>query len=225
MDMAYDEVLKRLRAERKRLSLTQGEMSRLARMSQSNYSKIERGSRRLSYYELKYLCDSDIDLYYVFTGCRCSEKCNEVFFHFNYSELLCFLNIVTSVAELRCVDKAADERRQSFLQAGMIRLSDWEQKMNRNVLLGLRQSLGYSQCEMAGELGVDVKKLRALENGRILPDSELLYKLYRRFQVSPAVVLKDKRGLISEIGLLLESMDAETGEDVFQFVRSLQRIS
>lgn len=225
MDMAYNDVLKRLKQERQRLSLTQREMGRLARMSQSNYSKIELGSRRLSYYELKYLCDSDIDLYYIFTGSRCSEKYNEVFFDHSYLELLCFLNIVSSVAELCCVNEEGDTRGEESVRTGTFRLSDWEHNLNRNALLGLRQSLELSQSEMAAKLGVDVKKLRALENGRCLPDSELLCKLYQLFYISPAVVLKDKKGLISELGLLLESMDDETGEDVFQFVMSLRRIS
>lgn len=225
MDVAYNDVLKRLKQERQRLSLTQEEMGRCARMGQSNYSKIELGSRRLSYYELKYLCDTDIDLYYIFTGCRCSEKYNEVFFDYNYLELLCFLNIISSVAELRCVKEDGDNRREVLAQTGLFRLSDWEYRLNRNVFLSLRQSLDHSQCEMAAKLGVDVKKLRMLENGGCLPDSELICKLYQMFYVSPAVVLKDKKGLINEICFLLESMDKGTGEDVFQFVRSIQRIT
>ena len=225
MDMAYNDVLKRLKHERQRLSLTQREMSRLARMSQSNYSKIELGNRRLSYYELKYLCDSDIDLYYVFTGRRCSEKYNEVFFDHSYPELVCFLNIVSSVAELRFVNEEGNAQRAEPARPGSFRLPDREHRMDRNVFLDLRQTLDLSQSGMASRLGVDVKKLRALENGRRLPDSELLCKLYQLFCISPAVVLKDKKGLISEIGLLLESMDDETGEDVFQFVMSLRRIS
>ena len=225
MNAAYNDVLKRLKQERQRLCLTQEEMGLCARMSQSNYSKIELGSRRLSYCELQYLCDTDIDLYYIFTGSRCSKKYNEVFFNYSYQELLCFLNIVSSVSELCYANEGGDNRRHERVQSGLFRLSDWEHRLNRNVFLSLRQSLEYSQFEMAVKLGVDVKKLRALENGRCLPDSELISKLYQAFYISPAVVLKDKKGVISEIGLLMESMDEETGEDVFQFVRSIQRVT
>ena len=225
MNVAYNEVLKRLKQERQRLCLTQEEMGRCARMNQSNYSKIELGSRRLSYYELKYLCDTNIDLYYIFTGLRGSEKYNEVFFDYNYLELLYVLNIISSVAELCCVKDGGDNRREALARTGLFRLSDWEHRLNRNVFLSLRQTLEYNQCEMAAKLGVDVKKLRMLENGGCMPDSELICKLYQMFDVSPAVVLKDKRGLINEIGLLLESMDEEIGKDVFQFVRSIQQIT
>lgn len=224
MNVAYNDVLKRLKQERQRLSLTQEVMARCAGMNQSNYSKIELGSRRLSYYELKCLCDTDIDLYYIFTGFRCSKKYNEVFFDYNYLELLYILNIISSVVELRYVKDGRDIRRETFAQTGLFRMSDWEHRLNRNVFLCLRQSLEYSQCEMAAKLGVDVKKLRMLENGGCMPDSELICKLYQMFYISPAVVLKDKRGLINEICLLLESMDEGTGKDVFQFVRTIQRI-
>lgn len=225
MNVAYNDVLKRLKQERQRLCLTQEEMGRYARMNQSNYSKIELGSRRLSYYELKYLCDTNIDLYYIFTGLRGSEKYNEVFFDYNYLELLHVLNIISSVAELCCVRNSGDNGRGTFARTGLFRLSDWEHRLNRNVFLSLRQTLEYSQCEMAAKLGVDVKKLRMLENGESMPDSELICKLYQIFYVSPAVVLKDKRGLINEIGLILESMDEGIGKDVFQFVRSIQQIT
>lgn len=225
MNAAYNDVLKRLKQERRRLCLTQEEMGRCARMNQSNYSKIELGSRRLSYCELQYLCDTDIDLYYIFTGLRGSEKYNEVFFDYSYLELLYVLNIISSVAELRCAKNGGDNRRGTFARMGLFRLSDWEHRLNRNVFLSLRQTLEYSQCEMAAKLGVDVKKLRMLENGESMPDSELICKLYQIFYVSPAVVLKDKRGLINEIGLILESMDEGIGKDVFQFVRSIQQIT
>ena len=223
MNEAYNDVLKRLKKERLRLSLTQEEMARYARMNQSNYSKIELGSRRLSYNELKYLCDTDIDLYYIFTGCKCEGKYNEAFFDYSYLELLCILNIISSIADLRCVKDGGDNRREAFSQTGLFRLSDWEYRLNRNVFLCLRQVLEYSQCEMAAKLGVDVKKLRMLENGGCMPDSELICKLYQMFKISPAVVLKDKQGLINEICILLNDMDEGTGKDEFQLVNSIQQ--
>ena len=225
MDMAYNDVITRLRQERERLSLSQREMARFARMSQSNYSKIELGSRRLSFYELKYLCDTDIDLYYVFTDCKCSGKYSGVFLNYSYRELLYFLNIVSSVAGLRSAKYSGEWRREDFWQRGAFGLSDWDRGRSGSGFLSLRRSLEYNQCEMAAELGVDVKKLRSMENGRSQPDSELLCKLYQRFRISPAVVLEDKKGLRSEIGILLDDMDDGTGEDVSRFVSSLQRIS
>lgn len=49
MSATYNEVLKRLVEERKRLGLSQQEMARLIYITQSNYSKVEKGLHRLSY--------------------------------------------------------------------------------------------------------------------------------------------------------------------------------
>lgn len=43
-------------------------MGRILRMNQSHYSKVEHGRRRFTYYETQYLCEADIDSYYIFTG-------------------------------------------------------------------------------------------------------------------------------------------------------------
>lgn len=55
MSATYNEMLKRLIEERKRLGLSQQQMARLVHITQSNYSKVEKGLHRLSYEELKYL--------------------------------------------------------------------------------------------------------------------------------------------------------------------------
>ncbi|MBO4291137.1 MAG: helix-turn-helix transcriptional regulator, partial [Lachnospiraceae bacterium] len=71
----------------------------------------------------------------------------------------------------------------------------------------LRRQLDYRQIKMAEALGVDVKKLRDLENGKRLPDAELLFRLYQKYNVSPCVMLRDKNGMIAEIAGILERMD------------------
>lgn len=84
--------------------------------------------------------------------------------------------------------------------------------------------MGYNQHSMAEKLGVDVKKLRDLENGRNLPDSELLSRLYTCFGICPSVVLKDKNCLASEIGCLLDGYNFEAADSVIQILRSLQEL-
>ena len=72
---------------------------------------------------------------------------------------------------------------------------------------------------MAEILGVDVKKLRDLENGRSLPDSELLSRLYELFHIPPAAILKDKKGMANEISILLDMMDIENGKMIFDIIK------
>lgn len=225
MSAAYDDLLIRLVNERRRLALSQREMGRHMRMNQSNYSKVELGKRRLSYYELKHLCDTDIDLHYVFTGKRCSEKYQDYFETCSYSQLLCTLSIVSSVAEFCCTFEQSDNDRFLSVWTELARLADRGQKLNRSLFGQIRKLLGHSQKEMAEKLGMDVKKLRELENGRCQPDSELLCRLYELFGVLPAVVLQDKRGLISEICCLLETFDSDSGEEILLILRRLRKES
>ena len=66
---------------------------------------------------------------------------------------------------------------------------------------------GSRQKQMAEKLGVDIKKFRDLEKDRCLPDSEIIWKLYNVYHMSPAVVLKDKNSVVNEISSLLETIE------------------
>ena len=85
--------------------------------------------------------------------------------------------------------------------------------------------MGWQQKKMAEKLGVDIKKLRDLENGRKLPDSELLSWLYERFHVSPAIVLENKKGLEIEIAVSLEKMSMEDEQQVFEILTLLHSMN
>lgn len=74
MNGTYDDFLCRLKEQRKQLGLSQEQMAQRVHKTQSNYSKVELGLQRLSYEELKYLSESGIDIYYIFTGYRGSGK-------------------------------------------------------------------------------------------------------------------------------------------------------
>ena len=67
MSKDYADVLERLKEERERHKISQEEMGQLMRMTQSHYSKAELGKKRFSYYEMMYLCDSALDLYYIYS--------------------------------------------------------------------------------------------------------------------------------------------------------------
>lgn len=222
-DIAYDDVLKRLKEERIRLKLTQREISSCARMGQANYNKVEAGLRRMSYYEVKSLCDTGINVHYVFTGISCDESVRENLSEYSYTELLSLLNLFTSVTELRGRSSETDRWCRLLWHAELFRIVG-SGRSEPNVFLTLRRTLGYSQRRMAEKLGVDVKKLRELENGRCLPDSELMCRLYTAFGVSPALVLKEGKCLAGEVGSLLKNFDFEAADSVFGIVKNLQKL-
>lgn len=219
----YSDALKRLKEERCRLSMSQKEMGRCVRMTQSNYSKVELALRRLSYYELKYLCDTEVDVHYVFTAQKGNEQYTEFFDNCSYAELVCYLSIIYYVTVL-CNREVASAQWEKIYEKIKYMPLIAETQYSNNILFLLRRSMNYQQQKMAEELGVDIKKFRDLENGRCLPDSELLYQLYESFGIPPAVVLQDKSGVISELSFLLGLMDEVSGKRVFEIIKILKEM-
>lgn len=223
MSIAYNDALKRLIEERRRMDLSQKEMSRLLRMDQSNYSKVEMGFRRLSYSELEHLCVSDADVHYIYTGLKSIGQYTDFFCECSYPELLCFLSITYSIVLLRCKEDATGKWRKLLEQIKYVPLIDKKQNSG-NIFLDLRHSLNWSQMKMADEVGIDVKKLRDLENCRKLPDSELVSCLYELFQIPPATVFREKKCLESAISVFLEQLDAEGENQLFELMKALHNM-
>lgn len=219
----YDDVLKRLKEERVRLSWSQREMSQCVRMSQSNYSKVELGLRRLNFHELKYLCESDVDVHYIYTAHKSTGQYLDLFKQCSYSELTCFMGIIYSVALLRYKEEATESWKCIWEKVKYIPLIEGN-KGTDNIFLIARRSINCQQKKMADILGVDVKKLRDLENGRNLPDSELLCRLYELFQIPPAAILKDKKCLVNEISILIDMMDIRSRELIFDLIKKIHDV-
>ena len=223
MSIDYVDVLKRLREERYRLGLSQKEMSHYVRMSQSNYSKVELGLRRMDFYDLKHLCESEADVYYIYTNQRSKGIYKDFLCLCEYSELICVLNILYSV--LACsYKKIPTEQVSNIIEK--LKYITWIEGNHStdNIFIIARRSMNYQQQKMAGILGIDIKKLRDLENGRCLPDSELLCRLYKLFYISPSVILKDRKGMINEISFLLETLDIEISKKLFEIIQTVHSI-
>ncbi len=216
----YQDVLSRLKEERENRELSQEEISRYMKMSQSLYSKAELGNRRFTYHEVRYLIDSDIDLHYVFTGIRAKSECETFLPNHSYVRLLGYLNMVVA-AVLYCYgEKRVTERKKLYARVRYVNYAMQAVCRNENILLAARKDLDYTQQEIAEQLHVDIKTLRALENGRSLPNSEILWKIYHSFQIPPAVFIEDPKGIRSEIGYMLGLMDEEVRSAMFGMLES-----
>jgi len=220
MCISYNDVLKRLRGERQRLALSQKEMSQRVRMNQSNYSKVELGLRRLSFYELKYLCESGVDVHYIYTAQKSSGEFTALLEKCNYSELMCLLDIIYAIVAFSYRKEHSEFWRDILEKVKYVPLLEGSQDGD-NMFLLIRRSVNYQQKKMADTLGIDVKKLRELENGRSLPDSELLSRLYELFSVPPAPILRDKKSMASQISVFLEAMDERNKEIIFDIAKTI----
>lgn len=212
-------MLKRLVKERKQLGLSQQEMARLIHITQSNYSKVEKGLYRLSYEELKYLSEGNVDIFFIFTGHRCVGKYVGYFRQYTYGELCCYLAVIYSMIVLNDCRFHTEQWKYIVKRVKYVPLI-LEYKKSFNVFLAIRYATGSCQKQMAEKLGVDIKKFRELEKDRCLPDSEIVWKLYNLFQVSPAVILKDKNTMLNEISSLLEVTE-ENGVQIMDIIRQI----
>lgn len=219
MSATYNEVLKRLIEERKRLGLSQQEMARLVHITQSNYSKVEKGLHRLRYEELKYLSKANVDIFYIFTGYKCAGKYVNYFRQYTYVELCYYLEIIYSLIVLNDCRSNTDQWKDIVKRIKYVPLI-LDYKKSSNIFLAIRHITDSSQKQMAEKLGVDIKKFRELEKDRCLPDSEIIWKLYNLFRISPTVVLKDKNTMLNEISSLLEANE-ENSVQIIDIIKQI----
>lgn len=219
MSAMYNGVLKRLIEERNRLGLSQQEMARLVHITQSNYSKVEKELHRLSYEELKYLSKANVDIFYIFTGYKCAGKYVNYFRKYTYIELCYHLGIIYALIVLNDCRSNTEQWKDIVKRVKYVPLV-LEYKKSSNIFLTIRHIVDSSQKQMAEKLGVDIKKFRELEKDRCLPDSEIVWKLYNLFQVSPAVILKDKNTMLNEISSLLETTE-ENGVQIMDIIKQI----
>ena len=96
-------------------------------------------------------------------------------------------------------------------------------KKGKTIFYKLRRSLNYNQMKMADLLEVDVKKLRSMESGKVLPDSEIIWQLSEVFYIPYALLLKDKKGLACEISYLLQLIDESKRKDILDSIKSIHK--
>ena len=224
MDESYQNVLQRLKEERKRKKWSQEQISRQLRMSQSHYSKVELGKRRFTYYEVQYLYGLDVDAHYIFTGQKSGTE-QEVFFsNCDYRELNFYMHILAYVAEYLYVVRRLSNWETVYKELKYIGYITAPDRINDNSLFALRRAVECSQQKMAEKLGVDIKKIRSMENGESLPDSEILWNLYQFFRIPPAVFIKSERGMVCAIGCILSMLGEENREHAMTVVESFRSV-
>ena len=224
MNISYQNVLERLKEERLNKQLSQLEMGQIMRMSQSHYSKAELGTRRFSYYETQYLCDSEVDSFFIFTGKRCTGRYKYIRETCSYDELEKLFYVLCLSLEYLCINCQENKWQAMYQDIRYIKYVIVLDKKNNNIFFNLRRSLGYNQHEMSKMLNVDIKKLRDLENGRVLPDSEIIWSMYRIYNIPPALFVKSRRDLASTIDDLLSAVEPELATFFFSYLEQLHEL-
>lgn len=223
MSIEYKEVLRRLKEERERMSLSQREMCQHVGMSQGQYCKIENGEQHFSFDEVKTLSGSGVDVHYIFTGQKAKYCYIKDFETYDFKEIICLLEVIFSVVTYHYVLTPSEFWRNLYQEAQFMRLLDANQNFENNLFILLRHLKGYTQKEMAVHFGIDTKKLRMLEKGLCQPDSEILWQFYRDFRVPPSIVIRDRQGLLNETGWFLERIDSESENNIIAIIKAFHK--
>lgn len=216
---SYDLFVKRLKEERESAGLTQREIAAMLRMGENYYSKVETSRRRLSFYETKQLCSTLLDSFYIFTGKRVDNQGAEFLSACSYHKLLYQYEIVCMTilgqTEQNMALPGTEDRRLLEYFRYLLATETTEKTMFKKH----RQYSDYSQYEMAELLGIDPKKLRELEKGKLLPDSELIWKMSHRLGVPFSLMLQSRNGLISEICYWLRYLQEDRRKLVLEMMK------
>lgn len=223
MSTSYQKFHERLKEERRRIQLSQLEIGQLLRMSQSHYSKAELGKRRLSYYEVQCLCETKMDVYYIFTGEKYQIEVNDFFIECTFEELKCYLELLCILLMCWYRDNMILLSNNMYKKIENIHYVFMPCKKGKTIFYKLRRALNYNQNKMADLLKVDVKKLRNMESGKILPDNEIICQLSDVFHIPYALVLNDKKGLACEIRRLLRLVDRDKQKDILDAIKSIHK--
>lgn len=222
MSNDYMNAIMRFKEERTRRGLTQEQLCRHTGMAQSAFSRAEAGLRRFSFPKTRELC-SAVNVFYVFTGSKADVPWGTQRLALSTAEeTLCHLylvqvitNALRNTGRSKSFSGASENPSYGRIlgQLDYLRYFPGGPVSGRNIFYDVRHYFGHTQTKMAAILGIDIKKMRDLEKGRCLPDSEVIWKMYDRFHVSPAFILQDVNALRDELdyvlGLLGEN-DRET---------------
>ena len=220
--MVYEGILARLQEERLAHKLSQEELGRQLKITQGHYSKAENAIKRFTFYEVKCLAESDLDLYYIYTGRRVVHKHSELLKNSGYREVLCYLHVLLSLECNRYGEQKKEAEPRMFRMISRLKYISGIDDIHENVFMLIRRFEKKTQFEMADCLGMDVKKYRTVEKGISLPDSELLFKVYAQFDVSPGYFLKDRRGICTELEYYLSLVDPRLNGTIYRYFRLLR---
>lgn len=211
-NLVYENVLERLRKERGRLSITKADMSRYLHMDQSNYRKAELGQyRRFSYFEVKSMSELGINVNYIYTGKVKKVITLDFIEKLSVNRLKSILQIIYTIVELSYKEDFNQQYKALLEELKYIFFI--KQNVNpSDIFLTVRRLKGYTQIKMADMIGVDVKKLRNLENGKKLPDSEIISKMYEVFKILPVVMIETKNCMLDTILYILDEIKKEDRE-------------
>lgn len=195
--MQYSLIVRKLQEYRKKSNILQNEMAEYLDITQSEYSKIELGKTKLSYEVLNKLHKKGCDIDMLITGKEADAilpSLEKVYVESDIQKFSSWLKLCEWAMEHWMEEEGKEEQIGSRLLK--IFVSD---DQNMTPLEKLRKAYGVSQQQMAEIVGVNIKKYRQLEKGKIQLDAELMANIYEATKCRPSYFLDENSYYLSII--------------------------
>ncbi len=185
--------LRRFAEYRRHLGMTQEEAAVIFDVTQSQFSKMERGETIISHARLKRLFNAEWDVDFLVTGERSArgQDASELNILIQQApkqykaQLLETSTLLLKQGISKC---APDLSFESQCELEILKMRA-ECEGADFVMWKIRETTGSSQISMAEELGVGVRKYRKLEKNVDDPDAELLSHIYELTGCRPSLFL------------------------------------
>ena len=179
------------------------------------------------------LCSS-INIFYVFTGKKADASwVSQKLALSTTEEILCHLytvqtitNALQNINRSKSISGVSADSSYGRIREQLKYLHYFPggSASSKNIFYNVRNYFGHTQKKMAAILGMNIKKLRDLEKGRRLPDSEVIWEMYACFHVSPAFILKDADALRDELDYVLGLLDRNDREIILQILETWTKL-
>ena len=212
MNEAYSKVLKRLWEYRKKMNLSQREISETIGLTQSHFSKIERYEKILSLDSLIKLNENGVDMDFLITGIETDKSIlDDLFKKCPDSHKEEFLNVMFLYVNSALIS-LGDEKILDYEKELTILRFNFSQRIhynNKTVWHCLRQLSGVTQEKFANELNIGLKYYREIEKLQSSPNVETLVLLYEKYGYYPSLVSTEKANYLLTLNKIWPSLSTE----------------
>lgn len=190
MDKSYDEVVKRIVEYRKSKRLSQAEMAERLGLTQSHYSKIEKGVKSITNDVLIKMHRMGMNMDYIVTGIEAMdsridglvEKCST-------DRMLNFMNIILLYINMILKSKKSEGLNcKNEFQILEYNIHKKNGQDVGTVWSSIRKAQRLTQAEMADILDINIKSYRKIEKGISMPTAEILTNLYKNLGYYPTLI-------------------------------------
>lgn len=190
MSNLYENAIKRVIAYRECMQLSQAQMAKKIGLTQSHYSKIEKGTKSITNDVLLRLHKIGLDMDYIVTGIESKgsrienllEKCS-VDRKSNFIRIIIlYMNMILKSENSETLDC------KNELQILEYNIDKSNGRDVGTVWNAIRKAHGLTQKEMADILDINIKSYRKVEKGILMPNVEVLTNLYEKLGYYPTLI-------------------------------------